>query len=127
MSKTPTLRYWSKMKSRIASGANHSPIYGEIDICDEWSSFESFYRDMGDRPEGCTLDRINNKKGYSKENCRWATQKEQCRNRSTNVMISFLGKTMCVHDWAKELGLNRSTIRGRMVKGLPISEVLKVK
>ena len=124
-SKTPTWNSWSKMRRRIVLGAKHSRIYGEISIDPRWGSFENFLIDMGDRPEGKTLDRIDNTKGYSKENCRWSTQAEQNRNRSTNVMLTHNGKTMCAIDWSKELGIHRDTIRRRLKKGLPIKEVLK--
>jgi hypothetical protein len=126
MSRTPSWNSWAKMSSRIKAGSKHSPIYGKLDVCKEWDSFEKFYEDMGDRPDGCTIDRIDNAKGYSKENCRWATYKEQCRNKSNNVLISFLGKEMCIAGWSDETGLHRSTIKKRMKKGLLISEVLKV-
>lgn len=97
-----------------------------IDIENRWvESFENFLADMGERPKGKTLDRIDNTKGYFKDNCRWATQSEQNRNKSTNVILTYQGKTMCAIDWAKEIGIHRDTIRKRLKRNLPIEQVLK--
>jgi hypothetical protein len=126
MSKTPTWNSWNKMNRRIRLGEKHSKIYGMIDIENRWvESFENFLADMGERPKGKTLDRIDNTKGYFKDNCRWATQSEQNRNKSTNVILTYQGKTMCAIDWAKEIGIHRDTIRKRLKRNLPIEQVLK--
>lgn len=126
MSRTPTWNSWNKMNNRIRLGEKHSKIYGMIDIDNRWvESFENFLADMGERPKGKTLDRIDNTKGYFKDNCRWATQSEQNRNRSTNVILTYQGKTMCAIDWAKEIGIHRDTIRKRLKRNLPIEQVLK--
>jgi len=111
---------WYKMKQRIRLGSKHSEIYGKITMDDRWNDFVEFYKDMGDRPNGHTLDRIDNNKGYSKDNCRWTTNKQQCRNRSTNRIIEYNGKSMCLVEWAEELNLHRDTITRRIKKGLPI-------
>lgn len=125
MKDTPTYSSWSKMKQRIKKGAKHSKIYGQINLDERWLKFENFYEDMGERPPGHTIDRIDNTKGYYKENCKWSTQAEQNRNRSNNVRITFNGKTQCMTDWANELGIHRNTIRRRLKRGLPIEKVLQ--
>lgn len=124
-SNSSTWKSWSRMRRRLRMGAKHSPIYGKIKMQDSWNSFENFLLDMGERPEGMTLDRIDNEKGYYKENCRWATQAQQNRNRSTNVILTFDGKSMCATDWASEIGIHRDTIRRRIKRGLPIEKVLE--
>lgn len=75
---------WHAMKQRCLDPNHKSyPRYGGrgITICPEWLVFENFYRDMGDRPEGTTIDRVNNSKGYYPGNCRWATLSQQQRNK----------------------------------------------
>lgn len=124
-SSSKTWKSWTRMRRRLRMGTKHSPIYGKIKMQDSWNSFENFLLDMGERPEGMTLDRIDNEKGYYKENCRWATQAQQNRNRSTNVILTFDGKSMCATDWASEIGIHRDTIRRRIKRGLPIEKVLE--
>ena len=84
MHKTRTYKTWGKMKSRCRDANNDSYyLYGGrgIYLCEKWNTFLGFLEDMGERPEGRTLDRINNNDGYHKDNCRWATPLEQVLNR----------------------------------------------
>jgi len=84
--KSPTYRSWESMKSRCngTAGKKNNKWYSdkEITYCKEWQFFADFLKDMGIRPENTSLDRIDNSKGYFKENCRWATAKEQVANRN---------------------------------------------
>lgn len=80
-----------------------------IKICDRWLGmygFRNFYEDMGSRPEGYTLDRIDNDGDYCPENCRWATSKTQNRNRSNNALITYNGETKTLKEWSEILGLS---------------------
>lgn len=96
-----------------------------ITVCERWrNSFEAFYEDMGPRPKGASLDRTDNSKGYEPNNCRWATQAEQSRNKRTNRMITAFAKTMCLSDWAEEVGIPLGTLRYRLASGWPAERAL---
>lgn len=79
-----------------------------ITVCDRWlNSFENFISDMGERPcEGYSLDRIDNDKGYSPENCRWTDKVTQQRNKGNNVVVTYNGRTKCLAEWAEITGLS---------------------
>jgi hypothetical protein len=87
-----------------------------ITVCDRWKTFDVFLRDMGIRPEGTTLDRIDNNLGYFPENCRWANASTQMQNRKTVVWFTLNGETLCLSDWAKKIGINRQTLMNRINK-----------
>lgn len=98
-----------------------------ISVCDRWlNSFENFFADMGERPAGKTLERIENDLGYSPNNCRWATHKEQSANTSRSHWLTFAGKTMILSDWSRELGISRSVLSLRAKRNLPAEEILRV-
>lgn len=79
-----TYRSWNSMIWRCGKSKN----YENISYCKEWESFENFYKDMGERPEGTTLDRIDSSKGYNSHNCRWITRSQQCMNTRKQKTIS---------------------------------------
>lgn len=82
MSHTPIYLVWQEMKQRVLNPKNKDyRIYGHLAIDPRWLVFKNFYDDMGDRPEGMTIERIDNDKGYSKENCKWETTTKQARHR----------------------------------------------
>ena len=121
MYKTRIYQQWASMIDRCYNENNKRyPRYGGrgLTVCEQWrSSFESFYADMGDAPEGTTLDRIDNEKGYTPDNCRWATPQEQANNRSTNVLIEWEGKSMSIADWARHFNLPYHWIKHRHSRG----------
>jgi hypothetical protein len=71
---------WRKMRERI-NFPQFNPHYIGVTICDRWQKFENFLEDMGERPEGCSLDRIDSNGNYEPSNCRWATDAQQSQNR----------------------------------------------
>lgn len=115
---TPEYQAWANMNHRCYDLTIPDYVnYGArgIKVCDRWrNSVDAFVVDMGPRPPGTTLDRIDNSKGYEPGNCRWATRTEQNRNRRSVRAITFMGRTQLLSDWAAELGLNASTISMRL-------------
>lgn len=74
---------------------------------------------------GLSLDRIDNNKGYSPDNCRWATMDEQLRNKRTNRNFTYKGKTKCLAEWAREYNLAEMSLSNRLKKGISIEEALE--
>lgn len=111
---------WLDMHSRCYK-SNHKSFhnYGGrgITVSDDWHGFEHFLRDMESGcKKGLTLDRIDNNKGYSKENCRWITHKENCRNKRTNILFELDGELRTLREWAEIFKINASTLYGRVVR-----------
>jgi len=128
MGKTKTYYSWVEMKRRCLDKDNYNYArYGGrgIKVCNRWLVFTNFLKDMGVRPEGKSLDRINGKRGYSKKNCRWATSREQIINRSITRWITFRGETMCLADWGLRYGLKPTRIAQRLdVQKWPLKDAL---
>ncbi len=124
----PEYRVWAAMKDRCSNSNNEEFInYGGrgIKVSERWQSFENFIADMGRRPsKNHEIDRIDNNGSYSIENCRWATKNVQSRNKRTTVLLTYQGKTQCITDWAKELGISPATISFRIRKGKSVAEIL---
>lgn len=124
----PLYAVWKSMKSRCCNKNNRSfHRYGGrgITICERWiNNFHAFMEDMGERPKGFTLERIDNSKGYSPENCKWASRQEQQINRDVVNRFIVDGVEIVPALLAKELGLKSESIAIRVKKGLSISEIL---
>lgn len=120
LSHTPIWNIWRAMNRRCNNPSDKSFCnYGGrgIKVCESWLKFENFFKDMGHRPSGLTLERIDNNKGYSPDNCKWATRKENIVNRRVTVFMTLNGRTMCQADWCRELSINSQTLRARRMKG----------
>ena len=120
-SKAKEYKIWEDMKQRCNNpNASHYQYYGGrgIKVCSRWEKFENFFSDMGIRPLGASIERLNNKLGYSPKNCRWAlTAREQTLNRSMTKFITFNGETLCHLDWGKKLGGSKGLIHRRIELG----------
>lgn len=120
MARTPTWRSWDHMLQRCENPKNDRyRNYGGrgICVCAAWHSFESFFRDMGTRPTGKTIERINNNGNYEPVNCRWATSKEQANNTRTNHLLQYEGRTQTISAWEQEVGASPNSIRSRLQRG----------
>lgn len=102
-------------------------IYGArgITVCDSWrESFSNFISDMGPRPTGYSIDRIDNNGPYSPENCRWATALEQGANTRQNRIITYAGRTLHLGEWARLCEVTTQTLWKRLARGRELSEYL---
>lgn len=120
MYNTPEYMAWRSMKSRCSNKKDAAFVhYGArgIRVCDQWKSFENFYKDMGERPTGKSLDRIDNNGPYSPDNCRWATAKQQVRNTRVTTYYEYDGITLCLQEWAEIKGICPGVIYTRYKRG----------
>ncbi len=95
-----------------------------IKVCERWLEYDNFLFDMGPRPEGMSIDRIDNNEGYNPKNCRWATKKEQSRNKSNNVMIDIGGDARPMVEWAELRGISYAIVKQRYRYGLRGEDLL---
>lgn len=121
MHRTPTYSSWQAMLRRCNSPKRKEyPRWGGrgVTVCAAWAgSFEAFLADMGERPPGKTLDRIDNSRGYEPGNCRWATPKEQARNRRSTLFVVTEGGAVPVTEYAERTGLSPYAVRRRIANG----------
>jgi hypothetical protein len=118
--RTRAFKCWGDMLQRCNNSNNKNyKNYGGrgIKVCLRWlESFENFYEDMGDVPDGMTLDRKDNDGDYCKENCHWSTHGEQCLNTRRNRWIEFQGERKTITQWERHLGMGNGTLAHRLNK-----------
>lgn len=122
-----TYRIWSNMKTRCSNPkSNRYKIYGGrgIRVCEQWQKFDGFLVDMGECPEGMSLERKDRDKGYGPDNCKWATTLEQANNTCTNRFLEFNGKRLTIAQWAREVHLPYGRIAARLKRGWTTEKTL---
>lgn len=129
MSYRTEYKIWSNIKQRCFNPKNcNYPNYGArgIRVCASWlESFESFLHDMGARPTPThSIERKDNNGDYSPDNCCWATQKEQTRNRRNSHFLILNGESHTVSEWAEITGIAKGTITSRLMRGWPDERIL---
>ena len=113
-SRTPTYNTWANMIGRCTN--SNRPDYARyggsgICVCERWLSFENFLHDMGEKPEGLSIDRINPSGNYEPNNCRWATQEQQDNNKRTTLWVVLNGEAMSAKIAATNLQIPYERIR----------------
>lgn len=114
---SPTYNSWAGMLQRCTNPKHPKyPAYGArgVTVCAEWMEFQNFLRDMGERPDGMTLDRKDNSGNYEPENCRWATRAEQQNNRGVNIRVSYAGQEYTLAELAVKLGVSWKNLAYRV-------------
>jgi hypothetical protein len=123
----PYYGIWKQMMRRCHNSKDknykHSGGRG-IFVAQDRHEIENFIRDMGKRPDGFTLERLDNNRGYSKDNCKWAPWSDQCRNRRNSKLYKVGGVVKNLSDWAKDLGCRASTIKIRLSSGWSIQDAM---
>lgn len=127
MAGTPIYRIWADMVARCTrpTHARFSSYGGRgITVSDDWMLFSAFFRDMGLRPDGKSLDREDNNKGYCKENCRWATDLQQAGNKRNSVLLEACGLSMTRTAWASLFGRDHAWLRDKVQRGHNLEDLL---
>ncbi len=120
---------WSQMKRRCFSTDDigyHRYGGRGITVCERWMSFENFYADMGSKPFGMTLERIDVNKDYEPSNCTWATREDQAKNKRMTIKLTYDGMTMCLKDWSKKIGKPYTTMLLHYKRGYSTENILGV-
>ena len=116
-------RSWQAMHQRVKT----DPNYSHVSVCARWSGedgFTRFLEDMGERPEGQTIERINNSKGYEPSNCTWATSLEQAQNTRQTKQVTLNGETHSINEWCRKLGIGYHVIKQRRQRGMTLEAAL---
>lgn len=123
MTNTRTYSIWQAMKLRC-NRINQDYSCRGITYDERWESFENFYLDMGEVPDGMSIDRIDVNGNYNKENCRWATREQQANNTRANVFIEWNGKRQTRSQWERELNMKPTTLRSRLKAGWSLERAM---
>ena len=118
-------RIWKNMRGRCntPTDSDYADYGGRgIRICDRWTDFAAFFEDMGQRPEGHSLDREDVNGDYDPSNCRWATDKQQANNKRSNYLIEHGGVTRTLMQWCEIYGLDHSKVWYRLKTGRSFEE-----
>lgn len=122
INRSGTLTYWSwrNMRNRCNDpGHADYETYGArgIKVCSRWlNDYDAFVEDMGLKPKGMSIDRIDNEGNYERDNCRWATDLQQASNRRDNLYVTHEGETKHSSEWARILGIDEASFRNRLAR-----------
>ena len=108
MSDTRTYYVWKLMRQRCSKPTDkdfHNYGARGITVCDRWQDFRNFLADMGEKPEGYSIERVDNNKGYSPDNCKWIPMSQQARNRRMVRYLTIDGITHNLSDWCRHFGI----------------------
>lgn len=122
-SKSGAYRSWQAMQQRAGKGKS----YENVTVCQEWTGeegFSTFVKELGERPEGMTLERIDGSKGYESGNCKWATRLEQAQNLSTNVNVTLNGETHSINEWCRIKGIGYALVKQRRKRGMTVEDAI---
>lgn len=120
--RTREYRIWDGMRDRCKRHKNYAGR--GITVCERWNDFANFLADMGPRPPGLTIDRIDNNGNYEPGNCRWATMKQQLRNTRVNRIVEYQGRTMTLAELAEITGVPRLRLDIRLQRGLSVHDAI---
>lgn len=127
MTNKPIYNVWNSMLRRCLNKKNTSYMdYGGrgITVCERWLKFENFMEDMGERPDGLTIDRRDNNKGYSPDNCYWATKTQQGNNTRVNVFLEYKGTIKTMAEWSRIIGMTQGALRSYIRRGWSMEKVV---
>jgi len=127
MARSKIYQIWADMVARCVRPTHKRwSDYGGrgITVSEDWLNFEAFYRDMGDRPHGCSLDRVDNNLGYSASNCRWATSHEQATNKRNNRYLEAFGFSLPITWWGQLIGMGSSDLGRKLKSDLSLEDIV---
>jgi len=124
---------WHKIKQRVGltdwNDNNHKRLYEErgIRLCEEWQNYDAFatWSLKHGYADNLTIDRIDNNGNYEPNNCRWVTQKENCRNKGNNHLVTIDGETHCVAEWIEIMGLTYGKVYSKVHQGMTVEQSLE--